>query len=198
MPGATFLAGDRVDLRTVEEDDLEFLRDHSNDPAIRRPMTFDTPTNLEQQRDRFDDMYADDDAGFLACVDGDPVGYVMLFHVDDSAGHAEIAYWTTPDAQGDGYTTEAVALLVDYAFDERRLHRLRARALESNAASRGLLEKLGFTEEGVQRDETFVSGEYVDTHFYGLLESEWDGVRPSRERSESGEERSESADGEAV
>lgn len=198
MPGATFLAGDRVDLRTVEEEDLEFLRDHSNDPTIRHPMTFDTPTNLEQQRDRFEDMYDDDDVALLACVDGDPVGYVMLFHVDDTAGHAEIAYWTSPDAQGEGYTTEAVALLVDYAFDERRLHRLRARSLATNEASRGLLEKLGFTEEGVQRDEKFVGGEYVDTHFYGLLESEWDGIRPSGEGPGSGEERSESAGGERV
>lgn len=174
MPGATFLSGDRVTLRTVEEEDLEFLRDHSNDPAIRHPMTFDRPSNLERQRERFEDMYDGDDTGLLACVDGDPVGYVMLFHVDDSAGHAEVAYWVSPDAQGEGYATEAVALLLDYAFDERRLHRVRARALATNTASRGLLEKLGFTEEGVQRDEKFVGGEYVDTHFYGLLEDEWD------------------------
>jgi len=174
MPGGTFLAGDRVALRTVEEEDLPFLRDHRNDPATRRPMTFDRPTNMAQQRDRFEDLYDGDDVVLLACVDGEPVGHVALFHVDDSAGHAEVGYWLTPDEQGNGYATEAVSLLLDYAFAERRLHRVRARAIETNEASRALLERLGFTHEGVQRDEEYVGGEHVDTHLFGLLAREWD------------------------
>lgn len=175
MPGGTFLKGERVALRTVEEDDVSFLRDHHNDPAIRHPMTFDRPSNLVQQRDHFEDMYDGDDIGLLACVDDDPVGYVMLFHVDETAGHADIAYWLTPDAQGEGYGTEAVSLLLDHAFGDRRLHRVRARALTTNDASQALLEHLGFIHEGVQRDEKYVRGEYVGTHVYGLLEDEWIG-----------------------
>jgi RimJ/RimL family protein N-acetyltransferase len=175
MPGGTFLVGEDVTLRPVEEEDLEFLRDHSNDPAIRHPMTFDRPENLQTQRERFEDMYDGDDVGLLACVDGEPVGYAMLFRVDETAGHAEIAYWLAPEAQGKGYGAETAALMLDYAFDERRLHRVRARALDTNTASQNLLEKLGFTHEGVQREEKFVRGEYVDTHFYGLLEEEWPG-----------------------
>lgn len=175
MPGGTFLAGDDVALRTVEEEDLEFLRDYSNEPAIRRPMTFNYPTNLQSQHDWFEDMYDGDDLGLLACVDGERVGYVMLFRVDEAAGHAEIAYWLVPDAQGEGYGTETAALVLDYAFRERRLHRVRARALETNTASRNLLEKLGFTHEGVQREEKYVRGEYVDTHCYGMLDEEWVG-----------------------
>jgi len=173
MPGGTFLTGDRVALRTVEEEDLPFLRDHENDPAVRRPMTFDRPTNLKRERDRFDDMYDGDDVSLLACVDGDPVGYVALFHVDESAGHAEVAYWFSPEEQGNGYATDAVSVLLDYAFDERRLHRVFARALDTNEASHALLEKLGFTAEGVQRDEEYVAGEYVDVRMYGLLAREW-------------------------
>lgn len=179
MPGGPFLSGERVTLRPVEEEDLEFLRDNSNEPRIRRPMTFDRPTNLHAQRERFEDMYDGDDAGLLACVDGDPVGYVMLFHVDMSGGEAEVAYWITPDEQGQGYGREAVALAVAYALDERRLHRVHARALETNTASQRLLETLGFTHEGVQRDEKYVCGEYVDVHYFGLLESEWDGAEVS-------------------
>lgn len=175
MPGGIFLSGDDVTLRPVEEEDLEFLRDHSNDPAIRHPMTFDRPENLESWHERFEDMYDGDDVGLLACVDDEPIGYAMLFRVDESAGHAEIASWLAPEAQGEGYGTETAALLLDYAFDERRLHRVRARALDTNTASQRLLEKLGFTHEGVQRDEKYVRGEYVDTHFYGLLADEWSG-----------------------
>lgn len=177
MPGAIFLEGDHVTLRPVEADDAAFLRDHSNHPAIRRPMTINHPSNLDRKREHIEEMYDDESGGFglLACADGERVGYVMLFRLDDAAGHAEVAYWIAPDAQGEGYGTEAAALVLDYAFGTRRLHRVRARVLAHNTVSREVLEKLGFTEEGVQRDEKYVDGEYVDTHFFGMLEDEWEG-----------------------
>ncbi len=109
----------------------------------------------------------------LACVDGDPVGFVALFDWDESSGRAELAYWVAPDHQGNGYGTEATELAVEYAFDERRCHRLVAGAHETNDASRALLETLGFREEGRQRQHVFVDGEYVDTVLYGLLANEW-------------------------
>lgn len=188
MPGAPFLQGERVALRTVEDEDATFLRDHSNDPRIRVPMTFTGPTNLEQQRDHMGND--GDGADFLITVSGaetgynpeyvteddppvEPIGYATLFHVNQGAGNGEIAYWLTPPAQGNGYMSEAAALLLDHAFTERRLHRVSARALESNDASRGLLESLGFLEEGLERDAKYVQGEYEDVYRYSLLAGEW-------------------------
>jgi RimJ/RimL family protein N-acetyltransferase len=186
MPGPIFERGDRISLRTVEEEDAEFLAANSNDPRIRHPMTYTGPRNVDEVREHVGDD--GDGARFLVCVEGDDVGYderyvtddgvepvglVMLFHVDQRAGNGEVAYWLTPPAHGEGYATEAVSLALDYAFGARRLHRIKARALESNAASRGLLESLGFEEEGAERDAKFVHGEHVDVHWYGLLADEW-------------------------
>lgn len=188
MPGARFLQGDRVALRTVEDEDAAFLRDHSNDPQIRFPMTFGGPTTLEQQREYLD--RDDDGADFLVTVSGEetgfnpeyvtdddppvePIGFVSLFHVDERAGSATIAYYLTPSAQENGYMTEAVELLVDYAFETRRLHRVTASALATNDASQNLLRSLGFTEEGRERDAKFVRGEYVDVDVFSILEGEW-------------------------
>ncbi|WP_267641198.1 GNAT family N-acetyltransferase [Haloarchaeobius amylolyticus] len=192
MPGAPFLHGETVTLRTMEEDDAVFLRDHSNDPRIRRPMTMTGPTNLEQQREHMPDG-DDDGPGFsvLVCVEGEqtgyneqyvaedgdttvePVGVVFCWPREETAGDFEIAYWLTPPAHGEGYMSEAVSLALDHAFGQLRLHRIRARVLTWNDGSRALLEKLGFTEEGVMRDAKFVDGEYVDTHLYSILEDEW-------------------------
>lgn len=188
MPGAPFLQGDSVTLRTVEDEDAVFLRDHSNDPRIRHPMTFGGPTNLEEQREHMDDD--GDGATFLVTVAGDetgynpeyvtdddppvePIGFASLFHVEERAGNGEIAYWLTPPAQGNGYMSEAASLLLEYAFGTRRLHRVTARALVTNDASRGLLESLGFTREGTTREAKYVRGEYVDVDRYGLLAEEW-------------------------
>ncbi|WP_411965113.1 GNAT family N-acetyltransferase [Haloferax sp. YSMS24] len=174
MPGSTFLAGDEVTLRTVEREHLDFLQTHRNDPEIRRWMPRALPQNREQLESEFEG-YISDDSGvnLVVSVDGDPIGFVSLFDLQHDSGRARIAAWFAPDEQGKGYGTEAAELLVDYAFDERRLHKLVAGALATNDPSRGLLESLGFEQEGRQRDHYFVRGEYVDRVVYGLLETDW-------------------------
>jgi RimJ/RimL family protein N-acetyltransferase len=101
----------------------------------------------------------------------------MLFRIDEREGNTSFAYWLTPAVHGDGYATEATSLTLDYAFHHRRLRRVRARVLETNDASIGLLEKLGFVHEGTQRQEKYVDGDPVDTRVYGLLREEWDETR---------------------
>ncbi|MDZ7849969.1 MAG: GNAT family protein [Halodesulfurarchaeum sp.] len=188
MPGPRFSRAARVALRTVEKEDAPFLQEHANDPAIRLPVTIDGPTSREEQEKYIEED--DDGAAFLVSVAGEetgynpkyvtdddppvePVGFCALFHVDESAGSADIVYWITPPAQGQGYMTEATSMLLDYAFGQRRLHRVVARALESNRASQGLLEKLGFTLEGTERAAKFVEGEYRDVVRYSMLAPEW-------------------------
>ncbi len=179
-----FAAGDSVALHTIEDEDLEFLQTGRNDPAVRRPLTVNRPSNGEQTREFFENAISTDEgANFLICTsvdetmeseDGpDPVGMVSLFDEDERAGTATIAYWVVPDEQGEGYCTEATGLLCEYAFAERRLNKLRADVLATNDASRTVLEKLGFVEEGLLREEKYVYGEYVDVHRFGLLADDW-------------------------
>lgn len=63
--------------------------------------------------------------------------------------------------------------MVAYAFDELHLHKVTASAYASNEASRALFESVGFTHEGVGREDAFLGGRYHDTHYYGLLVDEW-------------------------
>ncbi len=170
MPGAAFLRGDRLTLHTVEPEDHEFVYRHWNRPAVRGGFARHVP----RTRDRIaDELDADDAVHLLAGRDGDPVGFVWLFGIDDAMGRAELGYWIAPDEQGQGYATETADLAVTHAFDGRRLHRVLARVFEWNDASRRVLEKLGFRREGTLRDHYFVDGEYVDAYLYGLLAGEW-------------------------
>ncbi|MFC7044036.1 GNAT family N-acetyltransferase [Halobacteriaceae archaeon GCM10025711] len=172
MPGAAFLHGERVTLHTVEREDLAFLQRHWNHPDVRRRTARVHPENGQQVTDAFEESDADG-VRLLACADGDRIGVVSLFDVDEAAGRAELVAWLTPERRGNGYATEAAGLLVDYAFDERRLHRLEARALATDDEARAVVETLGFEQEGRLRDEQYVDGEYVDRVVYGLLEAEW-------------------------
>ncbi|WP_394741056.1 GNAT family N-acetyltransferase [Natronococcus roseus] len=174
MPGPAFLTGERVALRTIEEEDLEFLQTQVNDPAIWRPIGNSMPLNAEQEREFFEEAVCSDDAiHLLIAVDSTPVGTIGLDAIDWRAGSGEIGYWIAPDHHRRGYGTEAAELVLEHGFDQLGLHRLSARAFAFNDGSKRLLESVGFTEEGVHRDAAFVDGEYCDVHWYGLVEEEW-------------------------
>ena len=170
MPGPVFIEGDHVVLRTIEEEDIEFLQEGVNDPRVWRPIGSSTPYNLEQEREFFEEIVSDNDTvQLLVSTEETPVGTVGLAPIDREAGVAEVGYWITPDRWGEGIGTEATALIVQYAFDQLRLHKITARTYEFNEASQRLLRKLGFTEEGVQREQAFIDGEHCDVHWFGIL-----------------------------
>src|SRR5271156_5169961 len=57
---------------------------------------------------------------------------------------ATLGYWVGQKFHSQGYTTEAVRLIVRFAFQSLRLHRIEAACLPENAPSRRVLEKSGF------------------------------------------------------
>ncbi|WP_254768292.1 GNAT family N-acetyltransferase [Salinilacihabitans rarus] len=187
MPGAAIERGDRVTLRTAESEDVEFLQRGCTNPEIRYPLASRVRT-----RDEIEAALAEsDDDRLLVCLDADgagpgapeadetrPIGVVNVEDVDWK--RPELSYWLVPEVHGEGYGSEAVALAVDYVFRTYGTPAVSARAFAFNDASRGLLESLGFAEEGRLRKFMFVDGTHVDCVIYGLLRTEWDG--PDRGR----------------
>ena len=185
MPGALIERGDRVTLRTVEREDSEFVQRAYADPDIRYPLGTVTHANRKQIEDRFEDhIESEDNANFLVCLDDEgadaghpeddettPIGAVDVTHVRWDRPY--LAYWLVPEFHGEGYGKEAVSLVVEYVFRTFDIHSIGANAYDFNVASRGLLESLGFTEEGRAREDRFIDGEYRDSVQYGLLRREW-------------------------
>lgn len=174
MPGAVFLRGDTVTLRTLEDEDRDALQEIANHPAVRvaaggPPEPFDesdTEDYLEWLRD-------DDRVALAISVDDTYVGMVSLKRVDRPTDYAAAGVHVHPDHQRQGYATAACELFFDWAFDQYGLNKVGANAYDFNDASRSLLETLGFTHEGRHRQERYANGEYHDVHHYGLLASEW-------------------------
>lgn len=174
MPGPVFLEGDRVTLRPIEEEDLEFLQAQVNDPRIWRAIGRSRPINADQERDFYENVVCSDgNVTLLIAVDSTPIGTSGLNGIDLEARTAEIGYWVAPEYHEQGYGTEATDRVVQYAFDQLGLHRIAARVFEFNEPSQRLLESLGFTQEGIHREAEFVDGEHRDVYWYGLLEDEW-------------------------
>ncbi|WP_227354721.1 GNAT family N-acetyltransferase [Haladaptatus salinisoli] len=148
MLGPVFPEGDRVELRVTEREDLDLLQRVRTDPELRIPMTFTEPQTREQVEEFYENTVSADsgDSNFVVCVDGEPVGEANLFRVEADRG--EIAYWLDRDERGEGYATEAVSLLLDYAFDTRGLHRVVARVVNFDEASHALLKRLRIRRGG--------------------------------------------------
>jgi RimJ/RimL family protein N-acetyltransferase len=109
-------------------------------------------------------------------VDGQMVGAVSLKNISHSMGYAEIGYGVAESHQGKGIATAAVRLLVEKIFHETDLRRLLAYVHEENIASRRVLEKLGFQEEGLLREHYVIRGVPVNEVLYSLLKREWIGT----------------------
>jgi len=180
MPGPVFLEGDEVTLRPVEAEDADVVQRWMNDERVWRPALDVNPTNREQYAEFFENVLSGEDGVHcLACVDDDPVGLVSLTGSQygpsetSRARSAELAYWFGPEHHGQGYGSDAAPRMVRYAFEDRNLRRLSARAGSFNEASVALLESLGFEHEGTLREAAWFRGDYHDMLWYGLLREEW-------------------------
>ncbi|SIR02049.1 Protein N-acetyltransferase, RimJ/RimL family [Haladaptatus litoreus] len=173
MPGPVFCSSERVELRTTEREDIDLLQQARSDPELRTSLMFILPQTREQVEEFYENTVSvsNGDSNFIVCVDGEPIGEASLFDIERD--HGTIAYWLDADYRGNGYATEAVSLLLDYAFDTRGLHRVVAKIGDFNDGSQALIERLGFTQEGRLRDHLFSQGKYRDVFFYGLLRDEW-------------------------
>jgi len=180
MPGSVFLEADTVTLRPADDEDIAFLRENEQNPRVRATRSIHTPVDADWARHRLGGTLgrSGNTLGLLICVDEAPVGFVYLMREQPNSQVfrlGELAYWVTTTEWGNGYATSASELLLSHAFDELGLHRIEASAFASNDASRRVLEKLRFSEEGTARKEAFINGEWIDKIRYGLLEKEWRG-----------------------
>ena len=176
MTGSVFLRSDDIELRTIEEEDIEWMRENINDPDIRRYTTMRYPINYEQEKEWFEKRVSGEGGPvhLLITEDGDRKGVISLMKINKEGGNAEIGLWISSEEQGKGYGTRASKVMIEYGFRELRLHRVYARVYEHNTSSKKIWKKLGFKEEGVLREGDFIDGEYEDIFMYGLLRDEWE------------------------
>lgn len=182
MPGATFLEGDAVELCTIEMADAEFLTEAVNDPAVRQSLGVAEPRSRQHHEDWIEEEVAGGDGVTLLVVaEDEPIGVLNTVWIAERNGHVILSAWLAADAQGEGYGSDAMRTFVDYLFDEKRMHSVRAEAYETNAASNALLQSIGFEHVGTIPEGAFVDGEFVDSNVYAVTVDQWRDRRGQRE-----------------
>ncbi len=171
------LKGKRVQLQALMDEDLEtMLSWYSNSSFLRRLDALPAkPTTLDSLKKWRDDA-SERDNHFLFSIRDDKtfVGYIELDGIlwTQRNGWVAIAIGDS-SLQGKGYGTEAMSLLLDYAFYEINLHRIQLTVFSYNQPAIWLYEHLGFTYEGAQREFILRDDEAYDMYIYGMLRREW-------------------------
>src|SRR6476659_9851827 len=177
LPAFPALTGRRVHLRCPRADDAEALFTLFSDPDVMRywsrpPMTVRAEAEglIDEIADNFSNR-----TGFNWMIvrpeDDTVIGTATLFRFEPRHRRAEIGYSLRSDHWGRGLASEAVSLMLEWAFRTLGLHRIEADIDPRNDGSRRLLERLGFASEGVLRERYFVGDEVSDTELLGLLAS---------------------------
>lgn len=87
---------------------------------------------------------------------------------------AELACWIGVPYWNQGYATEAATALLTYGFTVLQLNRIHARHVTRNPASGRVMQKIGITFEGIQREHFHKGDRFEDVANYGILRHEWE------------------------
>lgn len=110
------------------------------------------------------------------------VGGITLSNIRRRAAQfVNLGYWMGRPYAGKGLMTEAVGLVVPFCFETLGLHRIHAAFLPDNMASRRVLEKNGFREEGFAEHYLQIDGKWADHVLFGLTRERYEaGLRHRR------------------
>ena len=167
-------------LHPLTEADLELILPWRNALAVRRAMYSHHEIAPDEHRAWFRRMRQDPSARWYLYRNaaGAPMGVVYFTGLDPIQKTATWGFYTNPKATP-GAGTRILYAALELAFGELDLHKLNGEALASNATSVNLHKKLGFTQEGIFRDQYFDGAGYVDVMRFGMVADEW---RQQRDR----------------
>lgn len=112
--------------------------------------------------------------GFGIFLDGVFVGEITLSSIQRGPLQSGfIGYWIDQRVAGQGLMPEAVVVLLQYAFDALRLHRIEISIIPRNTASRRVVEKLGLRLEGIAERYLEIDGAWEDHARYAITAEEW-------------------------
>lgn len=171
---------DLVELRQLKKSDARKLQAllikdrawlspwEATTPGIRYPVDArDLVRNLLYQQRKGTGL------AFIIEVDGALAGQINVANIlYGSVSSATVGYWIGKDFAGRGATPIAVALTVDYLFDELGLHRVEIDIRPENEASLRVVEKLKLREEGLKERFIHIDGQWRDHRVFAITSEE--------------------------
>jgi [ribosomal protein S5]-alanine N-acetyltransferase len=172
----------RLHLRPIAEGDVDGLWPHVSDPEVPRWMSWLPHANKDETlayvRAEARALASSTGIVWVISVAGNLMGTIGLrrlqWHLRSwRVDRGDLGYWLAASQWNQGLMTEAARAVVRFGFTALGLHKITSGCLVDNVGSRRVIEKLGFTQVGVQAAEAWVAGAWRDHLLYELLASSW-------------------------
>lgn len=169
------LTGEKLHLRALEPEDLDFIYDIENDETIWEISATQTPYSRFLIKQYLENAHMDIyEAKQLRLVmmshNKETIGLIDLFDFDPKNKRVGVGLLIAKsEFRHKGYGKEALELVCNYAFKHLQVHQLYANIDEENAASIKLFETAGFQQIGVKKDWNFVNGNFKNELLYQKL-----------------------------
>lgn len=140
------------------------------------PVTFLT---LEELREQVKMMSSDlsklnefEEFRFFMQFENQLVGTIGIKNINRVMMHCEIGYCVGESFQGKGFGVSGLKLFVEKVFQETGLRKIIGYVAEGNLASRRIMEKAGFVQEGICREHYVINGKPTNEILFGILRSD--------------------------
>jgi [ribosomal protein S5]-alanine N-acetyltransferase len=169
------LESDRLLLRQITPDDVnEIFALRSNADIMKyipRPLVTTNEEALEHIKMIQDKIEKNEGINWAITIKSNPklIGIIGHYRMRWEHFRSEIGYMLLPEYYGQGITTEAIKLMVDFGFNQMNMHSLEGIIDPANTASARVLEKNGFVKEAHLIENEFYDGKFLDTVIYSLV-----------------------------
>ena len=170
------LKGQKVTLRPPDEKDAARFIAWFADTEVTRYLAVTFPMSLQQEEDFIKRIgEAKDTVWWVIEAEGKAIGATGIHRIDWINARA-----TTGTVIGDkscwrkGYGSDAMALRTEYAFRQLNLHKLKSGAFVENEPSKRALQKTGYRQVGVEREESWRDGRWLDHWLCEVLRADWE------------------------
>jgi RimJ/RimL family protein N-acetyltransferase len=173
------IRGERVWLRPSERTDVELFIRWLNDAETASFLALRSPLSLageERWVERMLESQGKDGYHFVICRldDDQPIGATNLMEIDWVNGNAGVGIMIGEKALwGQGYGTDAMDALLDFAFGQLRLERIWLEVHAGNDRGVRSYQKSGYVLEGTQRRAHFRDGDFHDVHRMAIIRDDW-------------------------
>ena len=168
------LLGKNINLRALEPEDIDFLFSSENNELFweisSTQLPFSKYTLQNYIKNAHQDIYEAKQYRFVICDSKNlPIGMIDLFDFNPLHQRIGIGILINPKHQTNGYGSEAIEMIIDYAFTYLNVHQIYANITSDNKESISLFEKFKFKKIGIKKDWIFSNSIFKDEISYQLI-----------------------------
>jgi len=171
-------------LSDIAPNSIEWMRQHRNDPELRKyfrewkdiscsqqELWYNSRGNNSDQNHVYFEIRATKNHGNI--LRGDLIGCCNLSYINwQTVRSAEFGVFLSKESRGHGFGYDALKTMFNYGFATMNLNKIWGEVYDNNTSLR-LYKNMGFVDDGIARATYFDKGEYGNSNMISMLQSEW-------------------------